>query len=65
MNKTSSELNEPIEVAYRTRGAAWKRKSFKTQAAYEKWVGQLEDGIEIMVQERLSRGGTETHKWGT
>lgn len=62
---TKSELLEPIEVAYRTdRASAWKRKSFKTQEAYERWVGKLEDGIEIMVQERLSNGGVETRTVG-
>ena len=31
------------EIAYRVAGGSWKRKIFKTEAAYDKWFAQMDE----------------------
>lgn len=43
---------KPQEVAYRARGLAWKRKTLKTQRAFDKFMDKaVEDGLEVMTRD--------------
>lgn len=39
----------PIEVRYFTPGKGWSSKTFKTEAAFDRWVEKLDDDVEVRV----------------
>jgi hypothetical protein len=45
-SSTSNRSPEPIEIAYRHRGTEWKRRTFKTEKALDKFLEKLE-GAEV------------------
>ena len=38
-----------VEVRYYTPGKGWGRRTFKTEAAFERWAEKLDEDIEVRV----------------
>ena len=45
---TAEKPKQPLEIQYRFRGVAPKRKTFKSQAAFEKWLEKQDSDIQII-----------------
>jgi hypothetical protein len=46
-SSSSSPSTPAIEIAYRIPGTAWKLRTFKTQAALEKFFAKLDGDVEV------------------
>jgi len=47
---TTNNGSETMEVAYQVAGENWKRKTFKTDSAFERWLEKMDDkyGLECV-----------------
>ena len=60
---TTNSAPAPVEIAYRIPGKdSWKRRTFKTEAAAEKWIDKLteREGDDIEFMWRLDRDCIES-----